>query len=68
MNKLTEFLVYILAIIGLACIIKHIRIVPCEEGCGLCSWYEKKKEEKGEEEQNEEKRTGSRYGSNPIEY
>ena len=67
MNKLTELLVYILAIIGLACILKHIRLVPCEESCGLCSWYEKKKEEK-EEGQKEEKRTGSRYGSNPVEY
>jgi hypothetical protein len=62
-----EILVYILAIIGLACIVKHIRVMPCTEGCYLCGWQKMRVEEK--EEQGEgEKRTGSRYGSNPIEY
>jgi hypothetical protein len=62
-----EILVYILAIIGLACIVKHIRVMPCTEGCYLCGWQKMRAEEK--EEQGEgEKRTGSRYGSNPIQY
>jgi hypothetical protein len=62
-----EIVVYILALIGLACVIKHIRIMPCSEGCYLRGWQKMKGEEK--EEQGEgEKTTGSRYGSNPIQY
>jgi hypothetical protein len=60
MDKLMEIVIYILAIIGLACVVKHIRIMTCKEGCYLCDWL--KTEEEGE------KRTGSRYGSNPVQY
>jgi len=41
-QKFVEILVYILALIGLACILKHI--MHCEEGCclcGLCNCSEK---------------------------
>jgi len=62
MHKFMEIVVYILALIGLACIVKHIRIMYCKEGCCLCDWYKTKRE--GEQE----KRTGSRYGSNPVKY
>jgi hypothetical protein len=48
---------YGLAFIGIAHIVKHL---THKEGCVLCGWL--KKEEK------EEKRTGSRYGSNPVKY
>lgn len=57
MEKLMEILVAILAIIGLACIVKHI--MHTEEDCVLCSWSERKEEEN---------RTGTRYGSNPVRY
>ena len=52
-----EILGYILAIIGLACIVKHLMH---REGCVLCDWNKTK--------ENKEKSTGSRYGSNPIRY
>ncbi len=55
-----EIVVYILAVIGLACVVKHIRIMHCKEGCCLCDWLKTKVEE--------EKKTGSRYGSNPVKY
>ena len=58
MEKLMDVLVSILAIIGLACVVKHI--MHCKEGCCLRSLF--KTEEK------KEKQTGSRYGSNPVEY
>jgi hypothetical protein len=57
MQKFMEFLGYILALIGLACIVKHLMH---HEGCVLCGWNKTKEED--------EKRTGSRYGSNPKQY
>jgi hypothetical protein len=48
----------ILAVIGLACVVKHI--MYGKEGCCLCGWHKTKEED--------EKRTGSRYGSNPVRY
>jgi hypothetical protein len=88
MNKLMEIVVYILAVIGLACVVKHIRVMPCEEGCCMCGWHKTKVEGsetkveglktkvkgfkiKAEEFKTKvqgEKRTGSRYGSNPVRY
>ncbi len=55
-----EIVIYILAAIGFACAVKHIRTMHCKEGCCLCGWHKTKEEE--------EKRTGSRYGSNSIRY
>ena len=40
-----EIVVYILAVIGLACVVKHIRIMHCKEGCCLCDWLKTKVEE-----------------------
>jgi hypothetical protein len=60
MHKFMEILIYILAAIGFACVVKHIRTMHCKEGCCLCGWHKTKEEE--------EKRTGSRYGSNSIRY
>jgi len=57
MPKFMEIVGYILALIGLACIVKHI---AHQESCILCGWHKTK--------ENDEKRTGSRYGSNPIRY
>ncbi|MGB9939571.1 hypothetical protein [Methanosarcina sp.] len=102
MHKLMEIVVYILALIGFACVIKHIRVMHCEEGCCMCGWHKPKVEEsktkaeevktKAEEVKTKvehvktkveefktkvegfkakvhgEKRTGSRYGSNPVRY
>ena len=102
MRKLMEIVVYTLATIGLAFVIKHIRVMHCKEGCCLCGWHKTKVEEvkskveevksKGEEVKSKveevkskvekvkskveefktkvhgEKRTGSRYGSNPVKY
>jgi hypothetical protein len=58
MHKFMEIVGYILAIIGLACVVKHI--MHGKEGCVLCGWQKTKVED--------EKKTGSRYGSNPIHY
>lgn len=55
-----KIVVYVLAAIGFACVVKHIRTMHCKEGCCLRGWYKTKEEE--------EKRTGSRYGSNPVKY
>jgi len=44
MNKLMEIVVYILAVIGLACVVKHIHIAHCKEGCCLCNSLKKKAE------------------------
>jgi len=52
-----EIVGYILALIGLACIVKHL---AHKESCIFCGWHKTK--------ENDEKRTGSRYGSNPIRY
>jgi hypothetical protein len=62
MEKFMEILISILAIIGLACVVKHL--MHCEEGCCLCSLFKMKENEKP----TGEKQTGSRYGSNPVEY
>jgi len=56
-DKLMEIVVYILALVGLACIVKHLMH---QEGCALCGWQKTKVEE--------EKKTGSRYGSSPVKY
>ena len=56
MHEFMKIVGWILAIIGLACIVKHI---THKEGCVLCGWQKTKEEEK---------RTGTRYGSNPIHY
>lgn len=65
----------ILAIIGLACVIKHI--MHGKEGCYLCGWRETKEEEEEKPTASteshkikveDEKRQGSRYGSSPIRY
>ena len=58
MHELMKIVGWILAIIGLACIVKHI---THKEGCVLCGWQKTKEKE-------EEKRTGTRYGSKPIRY
>jgi hypothetical protein len=101
-----EIVGYILAVIGLACVIKHL---SHQEGCVLCGWRKTKGEEpetkpeepkikqeepktkleniktkvegiktKAEEIKTKvegiktkvegKKRTGSRYGSNPVQY
>lgn len=57
MHKIMELVGYILAIIGIACIVKHI---AHQESCIFCGWHKTKV--------TEEKSTGSRYGSNPIHY
>lgn len=76
-----RIVVYILATIGFAVVLKHIRVKHCEEGCCLCGWHETKVEKvkskveglktKVEEFKTKvhgEKRTGSRYGSSPVKY
>ena len=57
MGNIMEILVSILALIGLACIVKHF--MHCKEGCCLCSLLKMKKDEKT---------AGSRYGSDPVKY
>jgi hypothetical protein len=57
MDKFMEIIGYILAFIGLACIVKHI---AHQENCVLCGWHKTK--------ENDEKPAGSRYGSNPAKY
>ena len=44
MRKLMEIVVYTLATIGLAFVIKHIRVMHCKEGCCLCGWHKPKVE------------------------
>lgn len=81
MKKLMEIVVCVLALIGLACVVKHIHIANCKEGCCLCGSFKTNMQEfktkvKGfkskvqgyKTEVEEENRTGSRYGSNPIKY
>ena len=98
MPKIMEIVGYILAVIGLSCVIKHL---SHKEGCVLCGWRKTKVEEpktkvqpetklekiktkvegiktKAEEiktkvegirtKAGDKKRTGSRYGSHPIQY
>ena len=64
-----EIVVSILAIIGLACVVKHM-MHSCGEGCCLCSWIKSKEEEvkSAVEKESHEKQAGTRYGSNPIRY
>ena len=64
MSKFIEIVIYILAAIGLASLVKHIHTLHSKKGCCLCGKH--KPEEK--EEEKEENRTGSRYGSNPVKY
>ncbi|MGB9927258.1 MAG: hypothetical protein ACPK85_02485 [Methanosarcina sp.] len=55
--------------IGFACVVRHL--AHQEEGCVMCSLTEKIKSEKEKmrKPQGQEQRaTGSRYGSNPIQY
>ena len=59
-----EIVVYILALVGLACIVKHL---ANQENCILCGWHKTDVEE-GKTKMEEEKETGSRYGSNPVQY
>ena len=61
MSKFIEIVIYILAAIGLASLVKHIHTMHSKKGCCLCG----KHKTEGKEE---EKRTGSRYGSNPVKY
>ncbi len=81
MHLLRKIVVYTLATVGFAYVVKHIRVKHCEEGCYLCGWHKAKVEEvksKVEEIKSKvegfktkvhgEKRTGSRYGSNPVKY
>jgi hypothetical protein len=72
-HKFMKIVGWILAIIGLACVVKHI---THHEGCVLCGW--KKTKVEGEKTTGEtashkikvedEKPTGTRYGSAPIRY
>ncbi len=39
-----EIVVYILAVIGLTCVVKHIHIAHCKEGCCLCNSLKTKAE------------------------
>jgi hypothetical protein len=36
-HKGLKIVVYILATIGLACVLKHI--MHCKEGCCMCGWH-----------------------------
>jgi hypothetical protein len=71
MHKFMEFVGYALALIGLATVVKHLAHHN-QEGCMLCGLSDKVKEKKSQMTQKtgeqEERRTGSRYGSNPINY
>lgn len=73
MHKSTKIVGCILATIGLAYAIKHI--MHHKEGRCSCGWHEVKVEDEKSADATasnnievEEKRTGSRYGSNPIRY
>ncbi|MFZ2497492.1 MAG: hypothetical protein ACP5N0_03385 [Methanosarcina sp.] len=74
MHKFMEIVGYILAIIGLACVVKHI--MHYKEGCCLCGWHKIKIEDEKPTgttvshkiKVEDEKQQGSRYGSNPINY
>lgn len=50
---------YILALVGLAFLVKHLTHISREENCPVCN-LRKKIENKN--------RKGSRYGSNPVHY
>lgn len=38
-----EIIVCVLAIVGLACVVKHI--IHCEGSCCLCGWHKTKEED-----------------------
>jgi hypothetical protein len=61
---------YVLAMIGLACVVKHI--MHSKEPCVLCGWQKATEEKTTDETEShkaeEEKTHGSRYGSNPVHY
>jgi hypothetical protein len=42
-HKGLKIVVYILATIGLACVLKHI--MHCKEGCCMCGWHKIKVED-----------------------
>lgn len=44
MNTLKKIVVYILALVGLVSLVKHIRISHCREGCCLCNAFKTKVE------------------------
>ncbi len=60
LHKFTKILGYTLAALGIAYFIKQMML---SKKCSF-GWHKTKVEEKAEEE----KRTGSRYGSNPVRY
>jgi hypothetical protein len=74
MHEFMKIVGYILAMIGLACVVKHI--MHSKESCVLCGWQktaEEVKKHAGETVSHkinveDEKTHGSRYGSNPIHY
>jgi hypothetical protein len=45
MKIVVEIAIYALATIGFACVVKHMRVMHCEEGCCLCGWHKPKVEE-----------------------
>jgi hypothetical protein len=71
MHKSLKMVGYSLAIVGFVRVVKHI--MHCKE-CSL--WHKIKVEDKkpasetepNNTKENDEKRTGSRYGSNPVKY
>lgn len=74
MHKFIKIVGYILAIIGLAHVVKHI--MHCKECRCLCGWHKIKVEDEKPAgstvshkiKVEDEKRQGSRYGSDPIRY
>jgi hypothetical protein len=59
MHKIMTAVGYILALVGLAFLVKHLTHISREENCPVCN-LRKKIENKN--------RKGSRYGSNPVHY
>lgn len=61
---------YVLAMIGLACVVKHM--MHSKEACVLCGWQKagegKSTGETASHKMEEEKTHGSRYGSSPVHY
>ena len=45
MHNFMKIVVCVLAIIGLATVVKHVSTMHCEEGCCLCNWCMPKKED-----------------------
>ncbi len=75
MGKFMKILGCIFALIGFACVVKHI-MHYYKEGYCLCGWQKTEVEEEKPTgttasykiKVEEEKSTGTRYGSNPIRY